>query len=289
MADGPDALLPLAKDGPALTEGAAVEVTVIAEARADKPGAPKAATVRLLGPSDGGPRLIQPAPALEDRLAALAPGAELVAGLHAREACDQAQDEALATLHPLPGGGTISLEPTRALVAIDVDVGGRAGGDPRRLARQTNLAAIAEAARLLRLKGLGGLVVMDLVGKGHDGKVLAEAARTAFAPEGVAVGIGPISRFGLFELSLPHAGTPVADRLLDEAGQISAATAAFALLRAMEREARAEPGGRLLAYADVDVAAVAEAHLPALAARIGARFKLEAKPGLGHRFEVSVS
>jgi hypothetical protein len=286
MPDGPDGLLPISAVLNSLTEGAFVDVEVVAEARADKPGAAKGVTVRLIEISSGPVRLRVEAPDLEARLQALAPGWAIATGQEARQACDMAQDEALATTHPLPGGGSVSLEPTRALVAVDVDVGARSGADARRIARQTNLAAIAETARLLRLKGLGGLVVMDLVGKGHDGAALANAARAAFAEEGAGVVLGPISRFGLFELSIPRGGAPVADRLLDEAGQPSALTTAFAMLRAMEREGRAEPGARIIAYCVAGVAEAAANPLAILIARVGPRFRVERKEGLGCRFEV---
>ncbi len=286
MPDGPDGLLPLSAALAALTEGAFVDVEVVAEARSDKPGAAKGVTVRLIETASGPVRPRAAAPDLEARLQALAPGVAIATGREARQACDMAQDEALATTHPLPGGGSISLEPTRALVAVDVDVGARSGADARRIARQTNLAAIAETARLLRLKGLGGLVVLDLVGKGHDGAAFADAARTAFAEEGAGVVLGPISRFGLFELSIPHGGAPIADRLLDETGQPSALTTAFAMLRAMEREGRVEPGARIIAYCAADVAEAAMAPLAVLIARTGPRFGVERKDGLGRRFEV---
>jgi hypothetical protein len=286
MPEGPDGLLPLNAALASLTEGAFIEVEVTAEARADKPGAMKGVVVGLIGDSVVPVRLLTPAPGLEVRLAALAPGVAVIAGPDAREVCDIAQDEALAVAHALPGGGTISMEPTRALVAIDVDIGARGGPDGRRAARQANLAAIIESARLLRLKGLGGLVVIDLVGKGHDGARFTDAARAAFAQEGSAVSIGPISRFGLFELSIPHGAAPVADRLLDGTGQPSALTVAFAMLRAMEREGRAEPGGRIISYCIGEVADAAQEHLTTLIERIGPRFQVERKEGLGRRFEV---
>jgi hypothetical protein len=286
MPDGPDGLLPLSAALASLTEGAFIGVEVVAEARGDKPGAAKGVTLRFIDISSGPVCLRTEAPDLEARLQALAPGVAITSGPEARQVCDMAQDEALTTTHLLPGGGSISLEPTRALVAVDVDVGSRSGADARRIARQTNLAAIAETARLLRLKGLGGLVVIDLVGKGHDGTAFAEAARVAFAEEGAGVAIGPISRFGLFELSIPRGGAPIADRLLDETGQPSPLTTAFAMLGAMEREGRAEPGARIIAYCAADVAEAAMEPLAILIARVGPRFRVERKAGLGRRFEV---
>ena len=57
-----------------------------------------------------------------------------------------AEAEALEIVHPLPGGGDIAIEPTRALTSIDVDLGERKGQDSKRAARHANLAAIASCS-----------------------------------------------------------------------------------------------------------------------------------------------
>ena len=234
---GPQAIAALT---PGLAEGAAVEVEIAAEARADK-----GASARLIGPAEGPPRLLTAAPALADRLAAFAPGAPVTEGVDARDAADVAQDAALAISHPLPGGGSIAVEATRALAAVDVDLGGRSG-DARRIARAATLTAVAEAARVLRLKGLGGLVVIDLIGRGHDGVALSAAAKAAFAPDEPGVSIGPISRFGAFELALPRRWRPLAEILCGADGRLSAQSRGLALLRGLERAANADPGARMV-------------------------------------------
>jgi hypothetical protein len=85
-----------------------------------------------------------------------------------------------------------------ALVAIDVDAGGRAGsGDPERFALDLNVAAAHEAARQIRLRGLGGVIAIDFVSlrsKGHN-KQLEEAVRAAFAGDPWSVQFGALSRF----------------------------------------------------------------------------------------------
>jgi len=254
-----------------LIEGAAVEIEITASARRGK-----SPVATILNPAAGAPRLIQASPSIEAQLASLAPDAAIIIGPEARDAADAAQEAAIAVVHRLPGGGVIAIETTRALTAIDVDVADRGGGDARRTARQTNLAAITEAARLLRLKGIGGLVVFDLVGKGHDGTALLAAAKAAFAADGPSVSFGAISRFGLFEMALPRAGTPVGERLLDERGEVTAMTAAFGLMRDLERAGRSEPGARLVALCAPDVADCAETLTPALFARLGPRVVIEA-------------
>ena len=272
MPDGPDVVTPLGP-GDSLVQGGSVSVEVMAEPRSGK-----GAVVRVLEGAVGPPRLTREAPELEAWLQLWAPG-EIVTGDEARDAADEAQDAALMTVHPLPGGGSVSIETTRALTAIDVDVGARGGGDGPRAVRQTNLAAIGAGARLLRLKGLGGLVVFDLAGQGHNGPALSAAAKAAFAPDNPGVSIGPISRFGLFEMALPWRTTPLTERLLDETGQVSTLTSALAMMRSLEREARANPGARLVVRCPPDVADAAKPYLADLLNRIGSRFSLDAAAG----------
>lgn len=266
----PDAVLPLGGAAAALSEGARIEVEVVSPPRAGK-----GPVVRLVGPAEGEPRVLVEAPALIDRLNGFAPGADLIQGGDARAMADLAEDEALAAVHALPSGGSIAIEPTRALVAIDVDVGS-GGGDARKAATRANREAIVAAARLLRLKGLGGAVVIDLAGKGHDGEALKAVAATAFAPDQPGVALGPITRFGLWPLTLPHRATPVAEVLTTEDGLPTEAALALRLLRAIEREAG--PGGRVEARVHPDWADAARRLAPHLANRIGARFRIVPDP-----------
>lgn len=270
LGEGPDALLPLSGHAKGLVEGAAVEVEITAEARRGK-----GPVARLLDSASGAPRLLAPAPALRERLQAYAPGEIVIEGADAREAADAAEGTALAIEHPLPGGGSLAIEPTRALVAVDVDLGGRGGGDVRRRTLNGNLAALKEAARLLRLKALGGLVVVDLAGAGHDGPALLTQAKRDFAPDEPGVSLGPVSRFGTLTLALPHRFTPVAEILLDHDGRPSARTVACRLARMLEREGRADPGGRFVAACAPEVAAIARPLVDGL----GPRFDLAEEVG----------
>ena len=252
-----------------------------------EPRVGKLAVARLIGRSEGRPRLLAEAPGLAETLRALAKDAELVTGRAAREAADQAETEALEVLHPLPGGGVIAIEPTRALTAVDVDLGERKGADAKRVTRAANLAAIALAARLLRLKSLGGIVVLDLVGRGHDAAALLAAARVAFAPDNPGVAIEPVGRFGTLEMSLPRRTRPLAEILTREDGGLSDRSLAHRLLRRLEAEASADPGAQLVAVGAPGVVAEASALAPRLAARIGARFRLRPdSAGPRHAFDV---
>lgn len=285
LPDGVEAIYSLRADEVPPVRGAAVEVEIRTEPRQDK-----LATVRLIGPADGAPRMLETAPDIEAELRDLARGGKVVEGLGAREAADEAESEALETIHPLPGGGSIAIEPTRALISIDVDLGGRPGADTKSAARMANLTALGAGARLLRLKGLGGLVVFDFVGRGHDGKALSGAARAAFGPDNPGVAIDQISRFGTMTLTVPRRRRPVLDLLLDRQRKPTALTVALRLARAIEREGRASPGGRLAATCAPAVLSAFESLRSALADKLGARFTVEAREGWPvDRIEVSAT
>jgi len=271
LGEGPDAVLNLAAGVGPIVEGGWVEVEIKSEARGGKGG-----SARWLGPTSGPARLLAAGPSLEDRIGALAKGAPIVEGPPARSAADLAQEEALQTVFPLRGGGSIAVETTRALVAVDVDVGAAKGDGAKRAVWEANLAALSEAARVLRLKGLGGLVVIDLAGRGQDGPPLLAAARAAFAPDNPGVALGPVSRFGTLELTIPRRSRATLEILTDGSSTV---TLALALLRALEREAAADGGARLEAIAAPAIAAAARPFLSRLADRFGARLDIRAEDG----------
>jgi Ribonuclease G/E len=281
LGGGAEAILPF-KPEARPTRGEAMEVEIRGEPRRGK-----LAVARALGPGEGAPRLIS-APDLESELRAFARDAEIVTGRAAREAADEAEAEALETVHLLPGGGTLAVEPTRALTAVDIDLGERKGADAKRVTRQANLAALGVAARLLRLKGLGGIVVIDLVGRGHDGQALLAAARAAFAPDNPGVAIGPVGRFGTMELSLPRRVRPLSEILTREDGALSDRTLAQRLVRRLQSEGEAQRGARLVGRCAPTVAESAAPLLAELAQALGARFALEPDPAMPReRFEVA--
>lgn len=272
LGGGLEAILPFKSDARPV-RGAAIEVEIRGEPRSGK-----LAVAREIGRGEGGPRLLQPPPEVAAILAAIVRDAALVEGREARAVADEAEAEILETVHPLPGGGDIAIEPTRALTSIDVDLGERKGQDAKRVTRQANLAAIGEGARLLRLKGLGGLVILDLVGRGHDGNALLAAARLAFAPDNPGVAIGPVGRFGTMELSIPRRTRPLSEYLQDPGGGLSERALAQRLVRRLEGEGAAQPGARLTAVCAPAVAKAAEPLVATLSGRLGARFAVAADP-----------
>lgn len=284
LGGGTEAILPF-KPETRPVRGAAVEIEIRSEPRDGK-----LAVARQLADGEGAPRLLANGPDVAETLRIFAREAPVTEGRAAREAADEAEAEALETIHPLPGGGTLAIEPTRALTAIDVDVGERKGGDAKRVTRQTNLAALAESARLLRLKGLGGLVIIDLAGRGHDGNALLAAARLAFGPDNPGVAIGPVGRFGTMELSIPRRTRPLLERLRGRDGALSDRTLAERLIRRIQAEAEAQPGARLTAACAPEIAKAAEPLARLLAERIGARFSIISDPGRAReRLEVAAA
>lgn len=275
LGGGDEAVLRLKADRAVPAEGQKFEIEITIE-----PQGSKAAVARILGDGPSSAGLLCAAPDLARKLSVWGPGLPIVGGRQARDMADEAEAQGLAVEHSLRAGGSIAIQTTRALVAVDVDLGSAGGRDAKRGARQANLAAISETARLLRLKAQGGLVVFDLIGRGHDGQALGNALRTAFAPEQPGLAFGPVSRFGTIELTIPRRYRPLADILCGPDGRPSPTTLALRLLRAVEREALADPGGRILARAPPQVVAVALARAEPLRARIGARFELIADPAL---------
>ena len=268
LAGGREAVLQLPKADPP-HRGAAVEVEIAAEARAGK-----AAAARLLGRSAGPPERLSEAPSLRARLKAAAPDVEVVQGEAAREAADEAEEAALASFHHLAGGLGLHIEPTRALVAVDVDWSGTLRPSAAAVMR-ANLDALAETARLLRLKALGGTIAIDLVGFPRDREALQAAAREAFAPDGPGVSVLAVNRLGLLVLAKPHRAQPLAEALCAGDGRLSARSVAQRLVRALERQGRAEPGAQLVAGCAPETAS----ELEPLVRALGPRYDLEAKLG----------
>lgn len=280
---GEGAFLPLDSKGlarrgegaAALKEGERLRVEVVREAARGK-----SPVVQWLGPDEGAKLGRLTAAQADVELVAAPPGNRIV-----RDALDAAFEEAIQTDCPVPGGGRLRIEPTAALVAIDVDALGREGPrDPERLALDLNLAAAREAMRQLRLRNLGGLCAIDFVSMRVQASRRAVEARLREAARGDPWGvqIAPMSRFGVVELSRAQLLTPLHETLNDALGRPSAETLALNALRALEREAASNRGRPLELHLAPDVAAWLDsdriAWRDALARRIGPRFSLLANP-----------
>jgi ribonuclease E len=104
----------------------------------------------------------------------------------------------------LPSGGSIVIDPTEALVSIDIN-SSRAtkGSDIEETALQTNLEAADEIARQLRLRDMGGLVVIDFIDMmaQKNQRAVEDRMKDALEIDRARVQVGKISRFGLLEMS----------------------------------------------------------------------------------------
>ena len=105
---------------------------------------------------------------------------------------------------PLPSGGSLIIEPTEALVSIDVNSGKSSGErGVEDTAYKTNLEAAAEVARHLRLRDLGGLVVIDFIDmrEAKHNKEVERTLKEALKMDKARVNLGRISQFGMLEMS----------------------------------------------------------------------------------------
>ena len=262
--------------GKVVKSGDRIEVEVTAEPRGGK-----GPTLKRLGAGEGAPRLLEPGADMAARLAALAPGAAVQTGAVAIEASLAAEEEALATTAVFPQWALdLAVERTRALVAVDIDFAAVAGRDPGKGRAIANRQGLIQGARLIRLKGWGGLVAVDLVGAGLNGEMILREARAAFDGPGVA--FGPLSRFGVVQLSLPWAQTPVDEILGANSEQTRAIDAVRRLKQALLSDTRSARA--ILACAPADAARI----FP-LAARLGPRAGVQTDPALAPgRFRIDM-
>jgi len=228
---GAQGFLPLTKTV-ALKEGDRIEVEVVAEPRERK-----GPTLKHIGAGEGPPRLLAEGPDVRALLTHIAPGVEVQVGIVAIQAGQEAVEEALSDGGLYPAFGLdLSVQRTRALIAVDIDYAHIAGQDTRKARARANREGLKQAARLVRLKGWGGLVAVDLVGTGLDAGQITEAARAAFAPD-AEVAFGPLSRFGLLQLSLPWRRTPIEERRNDAVARPSLQTRAIDIVRQLRLHA----------------------------------------------------
>jgi ribonuclease E len=164
----------------------------------------------------------------------------------------------------LPSGGSIVIDPTEALVSIDIN-SARAtrGSDIETTALNTNLEAADEIARQLRLRDLGGLIVIDFIDmeSQKNQRAVEDRLRDAVKQDRARIQIGRISRFGLLELSRqrlrPSIGehASIACPRCNGMGSIrSVESLSLALLRLIGEEARKDRTIKVIAQLPVEVA-----------------------------------
>ncbi|WP_091988158.1 ribonuclease E, partial [Pseudoalteromonas denitrificans] len=165
----------------------------------------------------------------------------------------------------LPSGGSIVIDPTEALTSIDINSSkATKGSDIEETALNTNLEAADEIARQLRLRDLGGLIVIDFIDMTpprHQREV-ENRLKDAVRPDRARVQVGKISRFGLLEMSrqrlrpsLGEASQHVCPRCNGQGTVRSNESLALSILRLIEEEALKNNTAQVNAMVPVAVAA----------------------------------
>ena len=188
----------------------------------------------------------------------------------------------------LPSGGAIVIDYTEALVSIDIN-SARAtkGADIEETALNTNLEAADEIARQLRLRDLGGLVVIDFIDMTvpRNQREVENRLKDALKMDRARVQVGRISRFGLLEMSrqrlrpsLDEATHVLCPRCKGHGTIRGTESLALSVLRLIEEEAMKDKTGKVIAQLPVPVATFLlnekRAALAMLEERLGVRIAL---------------
>jgi ribonuclease G len=208
---------------------------------------------------------------------------------------DAAFDAALSPSLALPGGGAVHFAETRTAAVIDVDTGTPETGSSARAALAANRAAAQAIARQLRLRNIGGPVVIDFVGLSGSGgrrdhrERVRQALVAALEADPAQPQVLGWTRLGHVELVRRRRGRSLADAMLEPGGLISGGPAkqplalAHEALRLVQREARATPSASWRLSVSPSVAAAlrgpAAAALQALETRLGRRLLIAAEAG----------
>ncbi len=211
-----------------------------------------------------GPRLrVLPAPAFDDAL--------------------EAEFDTLAGPEvPLPGGGRLLVHPTPALTAIDMDAGTAAGARGAGAVAAMNAAALPELARQIRLRNLGGAILVDFAGLSPKRRAtLEQPLRAALAAADRMARLVGFTGLGMAEIVRDRVHAPLHEVL---GWPPSPLTRGLAALRQAARDAAARPGARFALRATPSVIAALEGLPGALeeaAAEIGLPLLLRPDPLAG--------
>jgi len=277
---GPPGVLPMKGRPP--SEGSAVPVVVIVPARGDK--GPELKPIEVDVPASAkAPVLLRPAPepvgdwwqCYRDgitgilcaprreaaRVKALlgkdAPVEEADGDLFAAHGVDEAIEAALSPTVPLPGGGSLIIEFTAAVVAIDINSG---PADPA----SANTAAMAAVAAELRRRNIAGHILVDIIPTRRRAALPRRLAE-ALSPDPIAAHVAGLTPLGMIELTRRRVGLSLTETLTgaDVNKALTTASVAYKLLRDAVRFAHGEKAAGVTAIAAPDVVAVLQGPLRA--------------------------
>ncbi len=194
-------------------------------------------------------------------------------------------ETAYARIVPLPSGGAIVIDHSEALVAIDVN-SARAtkGSDIEETALRTNLEAADEVARQMRLRDLGGLIVIDFIDmeNAKNQREVEARIKDALHYDRARLQMGKISRFGLMELSRQrlrpalNEGTHITCPRCNGTGVIrDIESSALHVLRVIQEDAMKEGTAAIYTQVPVEVATYLLNEKRAEIAKLEARLKVE--------------
>ncbi len=194
-------------------------------------------------------------------------------------------ETAYSRIVPLPSGGAVVIDHTEALVAIDVNSArSTRGADIEETALRTNLEAADEVARQMRLRDLGGLIVIDFIDmeSSKNQREVEQRIKDALHYDRARVQAGKISRFGLMEMSRQrlrpalNEGTHITCPRCNGTGVIrDVESSALHCLRVIQEEAMKENTAVVHAQVPVDVATFLLNEKRGEIAKIEARSKIE--------------
>ncbi len=296
---GAEGFLPDTDGAAGRTEGDVLTVRVSRAAQGGK--GPRLRAVADMPPGDGpAPALLRRGPGAIERLAARYPQAPVLIDEPAQAAplrpalgerlrlVQAAFDEAVATaadalaqpFHDLPGGGSLHIEPTRALTAIDIDMGSRTAARASKTASQleANRAIIPELARQIRLRNLSGAILVDFAGMpARRRAALGPELASALAEATLRPRFLGFTQLGLAEITRPRVHPPLHELLTGPHA------AGLAALRALAAAIAADPAHPPALRAAPPVIAALQADPVAMAditARAGRPPALRADPAL---------
>ncbi len=185
----------------------------------------------------------------------------------------------------LPSGGYLIIDPTEALVSVDVNSGSATqGSNIEETALKTNLEAAEELARQIRLRDLAGLIVVDFIDmdhRRHNGQV-ERAMRKLARKDRARMQVGDISNFGLMEISrqrlrpsLNESTFITCPHCQGSGSIVSNATAALMILRRLEENDIAGEADRVIVHTSAELSLYILNHKRALIQDLEAKYKYQ--------------
>src|SRR5262249_46306147 len=205
---------------------------------------------------------------------------------------------------PLPSGGWITIESTEALTAVDVNSGSfTASTGLEETSAKVNLEAADEIGRQVRLRGIGGLIVVDFIHMSEPGNIarVLEVLNVSISRDHTPTQISPMSEFGLVEITRKRVRDPLV-KLMSECCRSCSGhgrkrtrdSVALEVMRRVERAAAAAPGKPVVVRASAEIVRWLDDHgeevMASLARRGAPRVRFEANDGYAREgFDVATT